>query len=1283
MAALVTTLVEADVDDRAEAAAETVAADYSQFDADHLLDALESAAFGERVQSFERHGEPLGKSAVTETFREQAVGDHIEAETDTTVEAVVEAFLAELQSELAAEPVVWRRIALESVRRTGSGVDALLDEIDSLRAELETMAVEAAERALAAADTAADQGFDWLTAADFEAGYTDDDYCWRRAFKLPEVRAGYPLERERPLADGGRRRLTEEVFDALDSHDGAVLLGPAGSGKTTATRTALSAWEARTDGGTVLYHTGERIERPLGPEALITAVDTARENGPVLVAVEDAARRGTAPVFDVVEEYAGEPDVQFLLNSRSNEWDSDDAVRAAVGDGTQRARDALAGRREYLEPIRMPPLDAQEVERFVTNYERVTGDTPSAAGDETAIHEQIHGQRGISPMLLLAYHVPAGDGVDAHTDGPKPALLTHVKRTFELLHGDRESREIPVDSEREATLLRRIGLAVNVINAAELAVHTEFLLTLGDDDAGRETITELCDRVRGPLLFEAGGNPFLFEADDHPFGTHHPLWSRLYLSHHLNTAGGTTAISEFETVVNDLFAVFDDDQLREGIRKTLRGDTELLENIENQPTEAAREFVTDVFEIGEDRPELQPLYGTSAYSGVELPEAGGARGAVEAAFSRSRMFNSLGEPDDELDEIERAWERATEAGIDSEVINAKYHTRQGHYARRQGEFEEARDHYSQVLEIIPSEEKSQAEAATLGNLGLVARNLGEYEQAREYHDKSLAIRREISDRAGEATSLNNLGLVAQSFGEYEQAREYHEKSLAIKREIGDRAGEATSLGNLGAVAQSLGKYEQAREYHEESLAIEREIGDRAGEATSLNNLGAVAQSLGEYEQAREYYEETLAIQREIGDRAGEATSLDGLGSVAGQQGNYETAEQRHREALAISDEIGDRASVATQQFNIGVEAQQQDEFERALAWFRKSRQTRGDLGADRKTLESLRRIVRVATELEQFETAREACVDALELIADSDLALDDHAREFQVHRARLDESPEGTFHLYYHALGHANEGDLTTAADLLNATWRRREVHDEDSDAFAPALAAGVALAGLLDSRTFAADVGTDADTVLSAVEAHESRLGTPERELYDTLRGDDPETTPDELQEAAAEMEPESFAQRLVIVEHSVFAELLANALADRELADAPVETLYERALAAVSREETERATELFERAWRRREHHDPDTAAHGHATAAGVGLAAHRVLLADADPAETALTEIDDTTALSPAVTAVATRLSGGDPEPTADELRAGVDPDGEPSLEEVETMVFAGMMGALDNR
>ena|GEM_PF-2395228 len=186
---------------------------------------------------------------------------------------------------------------------------------------------------------------------------------------------------------------------------------------------------------------------------------------------------------------------------------------------------------------------------------------------------------------------------------------------------------------------------------------------------------------------------------------------------------------------------------------------------------------------------------------------------------------------------------------------------------------------------------------------------------------------------------------------------------------------------------------------------------------------------------------------------------------------------------------------------------------------------------------------------------------------------------------------------------------------------------------------------------------------------------------VYDTLRGDDPETTPNELRGMAEKMDTESFFNRTAMLEHRVFAGLLETALADRELADATVETLYERALTAVLSENIERATALFERAWNRRECHDPSTAAHDHAIAAGVGLAALNIL-ADADPAETVVTEIDDTTTLSPAVTAVARHLSGGDPEPTADELGGDVDPDGEPTLAEAETMVFAGMLGALRN-
>ncbi|ERH13694.1 MAG: hypothetical protein J07HB67_02738, partial [halophilic archaeon J07HB67] len=834
------------VDDRTRTAAEAVASDHPRLGADHLIDALESAAFGERVQSFERRGEPLGTSAVTETLRERAV------ETDTTAETVAEAFVAELAAAFAGEPVVWRRVALESVRRTGDGVEALSDGIDSLRVDPATTV----EHTAAAAATAADQGFEWLTAADFETGHTDDGSCWRRGFGLPEVRDGYPLERERPLADGGRRRLGEELLDALDSRGGAVLLGPAGSGKTTTTRAAMSAWERQTDDGTVLYRTGGGVGGRFDPGELGDTVEAARADGPVLVAVEEAVRHDTVPVFDVVEAYADDPNVQFLLNSRARRWDADETP-ATVGVASGRVRETLAGRRELLTPIRMPPVDTREIERFVANYGRVTGDTPAVAGDETAVHEQIHG-RGVSPMSLLAYQVPAGDR--AGGDDDQPAFVTHVSWTFETIHDEPESRERLADTEREATLLRRVALAVNVVNAAEMPVRTELLLALADDATERETILELCSRLRGSLLFERG---------DHAFDTNHPLWSRVYLSHHLERQ--TAATDEFETVVNDLLALFDDGDLRDGVRETLGEDTELLGRVEREPAETAREFAASLFGVGERQPELQPLYGTSVSSGIELSEVGGTRAVVAAAFARSRMFGASGDPDYQLDEAEWARKRATAAAIDSGPVGVTYHTRRGDHAMQREELQDARDHYRRARTVAASD--GAVHATILGKLGEVARRLGEHERARDRHEERLARFREMGDRAGEANSLDSLGAVARERDDYETAERHHREALAIDDDIGDRARVAARQFEIGVDAQRQGEPERALEWFRRSRRTHEDLGADREALDSLERTADVATELQEFEVARRACADALTLIEEsgraFGDRARE------------------------------------------------------------------------------------------------------------------------------------------------------------------------------------------------------------------------------------------------------------------------------------------------------------------------------------------------------------------------------------------------------------------------------
>jgi tetratricopeptide (TPR) repeat protein len=1259
------------VEAAAEVATETVSADtlLTAFRSDTLAVAIDRNAEVDR-----------------ETFL-TAVAEHVEA-ADVDVDALVDRYLTELQNRLTSDLAALREIVRydtttsDDVRRLSTQHEAPGDSV---------------------------RGFDQLTRADLENGRVNDEHCWRRAFTPAEAWVGYPLERERPLADGGRRNLTNELLDTLAEGGAAALLGAPGSGKTTATRMAMAEWVRRHNDGTVFYRR-QGVQSPLSPATLMQAVESARKDGPVLVAVEDVARPGSYPVYEVAAEFERTDDVCFLVNSRERELLDSASDLREVYDDARRYQDVVQVRSAVFTSVDMPSLDAREIERFTENYSEVTGKKVSLGSDSDAILSQIRYHSGVSPMLLLAYYLPVWQ-TETSADRNVSALTENVRQVFRYVHG--ESELTPGTEGGEQTLMMQVALAVNVLNAAEVPVRKEFLLALGDDATDRDTILRVADHLRGQILFNEG--------DNGEFETHHPLWSRLYLSEQLNRGQGGEPVRMFETVVNALFRLFDDETLREDIRKTLRTDTQLLIQIEQGREKAARRFVENVFKIGEDRPELQPLYGTSKYSRIELPSAGGARTAVKAAFSRAKMFNSRGESERELAETEWAWERATEEGIDDGEIAARYHTQRGHYARRQGDFETAREHYEQAREKALGDHQSQHEAKSLDNLGVVARSLGEYEEAREYHERSLEIKREIGDRAGEADSLDNLGVVARSLGEYEEAREYHERSLAIRQEIGDRAGEADSLGNLGVVAGSLGEYEQAREYHEESLALKREIGDRAGEANSLGNLGVLARSLGEYEQAHEYHEESLAIRQKIGDRAGEANSLDNLGVVARSLGEYEEAREYHETSLEIKREIGDRADEANSLDNLGVVARSLGEYEQAREYHEESlalRREIGDrageanslanlgavgheqenyeaairnysgatdvfreIGVVRRTLNVLSNLTQAAAAAGDNTTAVDACEEALDLIEQSDLdGLAQRAREFRIRLARLDDTPAGTVRLYYHALGHALEEDVATATKLFGDLWRRHDYEDET--VVSVALAGGVALAALAETRESDTEPDVDTEMILETVSDREDVLGAPERDVYVALSGSDPGTTPDDFREVAENIDPDSFAEEVQQLEYSVFADLFEEVHYDNELVAEDAERSYNLALAALTRDDLERATGHFRQAWRAREEHDPSTEAYDAATAAGVGLAAHQVLLDDIEPEAAPLAEIENLAGLSPAVKAVATRLHGDDPATTSEELREVADTTDDPSPADLETIAFAEMLRALND-
>ncbi|MBI1878961.1 MAG: tetratricopeptide repeat protein [Chloroflexi bacterium] len=191
------------------------------------------------------------------------------------------------------------------------------------------------------------------------------------------------------------------------------------------------------------------------------------------------------------------------------------------------------------------------------------------------------------------------------------------------------------------------------------------------------------------------------------------------------------------------------------------------------------------------------------------------------------------------------------------------------------------------------------------NLGNVAFVEGQYDEAKQHLQECLDLARARGDRHSAALSLNNLGLVINTLGQHAEAKQYHQDALAISQEMGDQFVAALSLINLGGAAYYLNDHLEARQYFQQSLKICRETGDRRGLALSYYHLGLAAEGLGEYLEARRQHEAGLAIFTEIGDRRGIMNVLDSLGSttLALGQAAYPQSEQYFHQALKIGLDI--------------------------------------------------------------------------------------------------------------------------------------------------------------------------------------------------------------------------------------------------------------------------------------------------------------------------------------------------------------------------------------------
>jgi tetratricopeptide (TPR) repeat protein len=845
----------------------------------------------------------------------------------------------------------------EEVERLGDRLQHIADDVDLLL----TQAIR-------------NEGFSKLSPTFFARTEPTPAISWRTTFSLADVHAGIPARRDGHSGSFADQELYESLLDSEDR----IVVGNAGSGKSTLCKQVAIEWYRDDDAGTVIYRDSDRTGASFeSRDALRVAIDEAQR--PVLVVVEDAIRADANAILRVVDEYDGISEVSFLLDARKEELDAK-LDSEMLDRSTERRYLQVA---DKLDQYQLPSLSKSDIERTIDAFERSTGKTVDRPASDLRTQIQSETEEGFGEFLLLSYHFSYTETTITQ-DADKSGLEAHVQSRYRTMRQPGAESALRDLSRFDEKLLMDVGVMVNLLNASGIGIYPELVHTLGaeygHDIETHDQIADVRSALEGWFLFPANG-------DGSQMRTTHELWSTLYLRavardhHEQQSKSNRRERSDPHTgrCLRSLFSIFTDSEMLDAVVREFP-DSPLLEDITEDPAGISDEYIRSLFGLVQRWPILVSLVGTDRSARYSLPECCPKSTARWVHTARGHAFSDFGAYEKANAEYERRLSQAREEG--DRTCAAKRLNNLGVVARKQGAYDTAREHHHDSLRILRELDIVRPQAKSLNDLGLVAQKKGQYDRAREFHEDALEIYRRLDDDEGECYCLNNIALVAQNQIEYADAEKYHEASLAIERELDNPRGEAISLDNLGLVKQYQGEFSAARDCHQQSLAIFRDIGYRHGGAVSLNGLGILARREGSYERSYEYHEESLRLLRDIGDSQGVAKTRCNIGQTMRYQGCYDEAIDHLSECVETFERLDDKHGLAKGLEALGTTKLLLGDVKMAEEHLQESLAVAREINVDRQILISRAMLGAVAFELGDEEAGHRRFEASLSTIRD-------------------------------------------------------------------------------------------------------------------------------------------------------------------------------------------------------------------------------------------------------------------------------------------------------------
>src|SRR5579875_3818937 len=227
----------------------------------------------------------------------------------------------------------------------------------------------------------------------------------------------------------------------------------------------------------------------------------------------------------------------------------------------------------------------------------------------------------------------------------------------------------------------------------------------------------------------------------------------------------------------------------------------------------------------------------------------------------------------------------------------------------QPRYAEALRYYQRALRLADSAER----AAIAYRIGYVCRRLGRNTAADRW------LRR--AARAGAGTTRIEALLERASLAYLQnvpaRALRLCAEALRIARATGSLTAEARVLDNRGTTLSGIGRLREAVADLERSVELSARLGNAAAEAKAVVNLGAAYFRLARWEEAARAYERARALRRQLGDSDRAAQASLNLGEVLGMRGEIAAALSLFAECRAVWERSGYAIGVAHARFFTG------------------------------------------------------------------------------------------------------------------------------------------------------------------------------------------------------------------------------------------------------------------------------------------------------------------------------------------------------------------------------